>query len=330
MRFRRIVILFFLAALVAVGYYFFLPVGSGEHIIVIKSGATVSDVATLLRDSSLARSEWSVKLTAKVMGKSIKAGAYKLSWHSSVISIVRTIMDPSNILAVEVTFPEAIMLRRYASISHRELGIDSVKFMRAANDRKFISSLGVDASSLEGYLLPDTYRIGYGATERDVLELLVTAWKKYFDDSIRAFVPKKFSTHEFITLASIVDAEAVVSEERSRIAGLYLNRLAKPMRLEADPTVRYSIGGDRVVTHHDLERESPYNTYLHDGLPPGPINNPGRDALRATARPEEHNYFYFVAKGDGSGEHYFARTFEEHKLYVAKYARAKAHATSRK
>jgi UPF0755 protein len=187
-------------------------------------------------------------------------------------------------------------------------------------------------STLEGYLYPDTYELARErATSQDLL-------RRQLDNFARLAVPAyrqsaaagstTLSLHEVVTLASIVEREAVLDEERPVIAAVYLNRLAKEMKLDADPTVQYAMGyqagtGQWWKTPVSLDEysqvESPYNTYLHVGLPPGPIASPGIASIRAVLNPAKHDYLYFVALPDGSGRHAFSRTFDEHLENVRRY-----------
>ena len=176
-----------------------------------------------------------------------------------------------------------------------------------------------DPPSLEGYLFPDTYHLSEDMTAVDLVKAMLDNFEDQVDAELRAqFAQNGFSLHQAVTLASIIEREAVIAEEGSVIASVFLNRLALGMKLETDPTVQYAIGSEgdgwwkTSLTLEDLNVQSPYNTYLHDGLPPGPIANPGLSALRAVAFPAETTYLYFRAMCDGSGRHAFAVTYEEH------------------
>jgi UPF0755 protein len=176
-----------------------------------------------------------------------------------------------------------------------------------------------DPPSLEGYLFPDTYHLSEDMTAVDLVKVMLDNFEDQVDAELRAqFSQHGFSLHQAVTLASIIEREAVIAEEAPVIASVFLNRLALGMKLEADPTVQYAIGSEdegwwkTSLTLDDLIIQSPYNTYLYEGLPPGPIANPGLSALRAVAFPAETTYLYFRAMCDGSGRHAFAVTYEEH------------------
>lgn len=187
-------------------------------------------------------------------------------------------------------------------------------------------------ASLEGYLFPDTYELPLeGATAQDLLQRQLDTFARRVLPLYEAAVAQGTTTlslYKVLTVASIVEREAVAAEERPAIAGVYLNRLAAGIKLEADPTVQYAMGYQPATdqwwkTPVFLEEysgvDSPYNTYLYPGLPPGPIANPGLSSIQAVLQPEQHAYLYFVALPDGSGRHVFATTFEEHSINVQKY-----------
>jgi UPF0755 protein len=170
-------------------------------------------------------------------------------------------------------------------------------------------------------LYPDRYRLARDITPESLVNLLTENFQmKLSPDLTAGFERQGLSLHQAVTLASIVQREAVVADEMATIASVFLNRLAAGMNLDADPTVQYAIGYNprqgtwwtNPLSTDDLKTDSPYNTYLYPGLPPGPISNPGLDALRAVAYPEQTDYYYFRAACDGSGRHSFARTYEEH------------------
>jgi len=180
-------------------------------------------------------------------------------------------------------------------------------------DSGFCNSFGIDKNNLIGYLLPDTYAFHKGFTETEVLSVLVNRTLSVFaQDSVkRAVEAINYSRDQILTLASIVEGEAIFDDERATIAAVYLNRLKKGMRLQADPTIQYIIDGPpRRLLYKDLEIDSPYNTYKYYGLPPGPINNPGLKSILATIFAEKVKYLYFVARGDG--RHTFSNTLKEH------------------
>jgi len=199
------------------------------------------------------------------------------------------------------------------SVLCRKLDLDSSLFDSLSQDPAFLSSQNIKAENLRGYLLPDTYFFETGMTERQILEYLIRQNSLLFKtDSVqRALEISRLNIHQILTLASIIEGEAILNSERSQIAAVYFNRLKRGMLLQADPTIQFILPGPpRRVLYKDLETDSPYNTYKYSGLPPGPINNPGRASIMAALFPADSDYLYFVARGDGS--HSFHRTLREH------------------
>jgi UPF0755 protein len=186
-------------------------------------------------------------------------------------------------------------------------------------DLIFMKEFDIKASSLEGYLFPDTYYFFEGTSSRKVLVTMIDEfWKNFNKTFIERTNELGFTVHEVVTLASIIEGEALLDKERAIISSVYHNRLKKRMKLQADPTIQYLIPGNpKALSLRDLKRVSPYNTYLNYGLPPGPINNPGLESIRAALYPASTDYLYFVAQGDGS--HVFTTNQQDHlkakKLY---------------
>jgi UPF0755 protein len=181
----------------------------------------------------------------------------------------------------------------------------------------------VEAQTLEGYLFPETYKFSLAMAERQVVRLMVDHFFGILDSRMRRRARDMgMSVHEVVTMASIIEGEAVLDHERPLISAVYHNRLQKRMRLQADPTVQYAIpDGPRRLFNRDYRIDSPYNTYRHYGLPPGPIMSPGEASIRAAVDPAEVGYLYFVAQGDGS--HIFSRTMQEHEAAKRKTRRAR-------
>jgi UPF0755 protein len=207
---------------------------------------------------------------------------------------------------------EGLRSRTQARILARAIGVDSARYVALVHDEGFARSLGIDSPSLEGYLLPETYLFSWQTDEREVIRRQVAQFKRVYNDSLQARARiLGWTMNKVVTMASIVEGEAVLAEERPIISGVYHNRLRKGMRLEADPTIQFILGdGPRRVLYTDLKRDDPYNTYLYAGLPPGPINNPGKSAILAALYPAPHNYLYFVANGEGG--HWFSSNYNDH------------------
>ncbi len=223
---------------------------------------------------------------------------------------------------IKVTIPEGLRSEQIAAILAREVGIDSARFMHLVRDSVFTRRLGLRANSLEGYLLPETYFLPWKPEESTLIHQMVQSTLQLFQaDSIqRRLRELHMSVHQVLTLASIIEGEVVVDSERVLVSSVYHNRLRRGWRLQADPTIQFILKGrPRRLTYRDLEIDSPYNTYRYRGLPPGPINNPGRRSILAALYPARTDYLYFVATGDG--RHHFSRTQREHLIWKRKFNR---------
>ena len=211
-----------------------------------------------------------------------------------------------------ITILEGWNSRQLAKHLSNEMGLDYDNIIKTVTDKNFIKSMKIQSESLEGYLYPDTYFFYDGVDEISVIKRLVRESQVFWNDSNIAMANSmNFSQHEILTLASIIEGEAIYDSERPIISAVYHNRLKRGMKLQADPTIQYVIeDGPRRLLNKDLRIKSPYNTYLYKGLPPGPINSPGFMSLHAALYPQENEYLYFVAKGDGY--HTFSKNEKEH------------------
>ncbi len=285
---------------------------------IVSKGASFSEVLDSLEANGIITSRWRIKLAARVLDVSTSVMVGKYSFQSGVSnsSILTHLADGSGRVMIAVSIPEGARMRSIASRYARAIDADSARFIALCTDSAFIRSLGLDVPDLEGYLLPDTYNFHWETGEGAVIREMVGAFHKFYNDTLKERQRELGrSLHEIVTMASIVEGESKKDDERAVIAGVYYNRLRKRMRLEADPTIQYIIpDGPRRLTYRDLETPSPYNTYRNYGLPPGPVNNPGRKALLAALFPEQHAYLFFVA--DGFGGHTFTKTFSEHRRAV--------------
>jgi len=302
-------------------YEFHDPKGK---VVTIPRGASFHSAVDSLFNSHVIRNRWSFQIAGRLLGytKTIKTGKYLFVSGQSNLDILTDIRIGKSRMIIPVTIPEGWRMDQVARRYKREIGIDADKFLALCHDSGFIHEQNIAAASLEGYLLPDTYAFYWQTEEREIINRMLDEFKHFYSDTLLERQREmKTSQQEILTLASIIEAESSIGEERPVIAGVYWNRLKKRMRLEADPTVQYALGEGKKLNHQDLEFDSPYNTYRHYGLPPGPINNPGKSSIRATLFPQQHAYLYFVATGIGG--HHFAYNFVDHQKNILKYHRTR-------
>jgi len=283
----------------------------------VSRGESFSAVAARLYDGGVVVDPRALRVYAKLrrVDRSIKTGTYEFTIGEPPLEVLGRLVD-GDILKVAVTIPEGFTTWDIAG-AFRAAGVDSVAMLAATRDSTERARRRIDALSLEGYLFPDTYVVPWGVTPREVIRMMTARLDDVFVDSLFArAVDIGMTPHEVLTLASIVEAEARVDGERPVISAVYHNRLRRGMKLEADPTVAYAMGGYRGrLLYADLEIDSPYNTYRHTGLPPGPICSPGAASIHAALYPDATtSALYFVARGDGS--HVFSDTLREHRAAV--------------
>lgn len=294
-------------------------------ILIVPHGASFDAILDSLERADLVsdRASFRILTTATGADDAIKSGTYKFQRGISQAKLLKALREGHSTVRVKVTFPEGVTIRRIASIAAEKAGIDSTELVRLANDRKFLESIGLNASTAEGYLMPDTYFVYWGEAPESLLKRMSGLFLQFYNSERKEQVKgMNLTPYQAIILASLVEGEARVDKDRPIVARLYLNRLERGMKLDADPTIQYVIpGGPRRLFYEDLKYESPYNTYKYKGLPPTPINNPGRASIEAALNPPPHDYLFMVAKGDGSGAHTFSRTKAEHDRAVREYRR---------
>lgn len=271
-----------------------------------------------LKHQGLIRNGTAFRLLAKTnmsLGKcpSPKAGYYDLSPSMSSEEILDRICAGKTAKR-KVTFPEGFTVRQMGERLEEKLEVPAAEFAKAARGSAVQRALPfrLPSGSLEGYLFPTTYALPVGEKPAFVVSEMVASFNEFFFKPNRsAIAGSPLNLHEIVTLASLVEREARVAAERQMIAGVLVNRLNKGMRLQCDATVQYALGNHKArLTFADLKVDSPYNTYLHEGLPPGAICNPGLDCLMAALKPAKVSYLFYVARANGS--HVFTRTYEEH------------------
>jgi UPF0755 protein len=284
---------------------------------IVRNGAGLTEIASnlernaIISDARIFRNLTATHLSA---GESLKAGEYEIKARASMRDIMELLKSGKSIL-YSVSFPEGLTVRQM--------------FDRMLQDTVLEGDLPA-ALPTEGSLRPDTYKFSRGTKRSEIIEQMAAAQQRLVDqiwDKRDSSLPLR-SKEEFVTLASIVEKETGVPDERAHVASVFLNRLGKGMRLQSDPTIIYGLFGgegkpaDRPIYQSDLKRDTPYNTYVIKGLPPTPIANPGKDALEAVANPWKTQDLYFVA--DGSGGHVFSATLEEHNANVKRWRKLEA------
>ncbi|KAA3634685.1 MAG: endolytic transglycosylase MltG [Calditrichaeota bacterium] len=292
------------------GYTSESDLGDKSVTIIIKQGDSFNSVLSKLLDDKVIDSKFMMKLMAKLSGadKKLVPGRYDFSGKNSAKSVLEK-LENGDFFRVKVTIPEGNTIWETASLLARKLELDSAQIHQMNFDTLLLKKYNLPY--LEGYLYPETYYFPWGSSEREVVETLIEMFITETSGIWLEQVPNNLSREEVVIMASIIEGETGLVDERRLVSSVYHNRLTKRMKLDADPTVIYGLGGlDRPLWKKDLKKDSPYNTYLRRGLPPTPINSPGAASIKAAMNPEKSEYFYFVADTDGS--HYFSRTNAEH------------------
>jgi len=299
--------------------------GGGRVIFEVELGESVPDMAARLQGEGIIRSAeaFQTYLVYSGLDTGVQAGEHQLSPALNALQIALAMQDATPLEVSFSVLPGWRAEEIAALLPTSGLAVSEDDFLALVRDPSGLDlppSLA-DLASLEGFLYPDVYRL-----ERDIsAEEMLLTFVRRFDEQVpqttrEALERQGYSLVEGVTLASIVQREAVVAEEQPMIASVFHNRMQDGMKLDSDPTVQYAVGFDadraswwvNPITAADLQTDSPYNTYLYAGLPPGPIANPALSAIQAVAFPAQTPYYFFRARCDGSGRHVFARTYEEH------------------
>lgn len=307
------------------------PTGGPAVEVVIPAGSSTQGIAERLVAAGVIPRAITFQMLARLRGDDarMKAGRYRFDGPYSMLDVVRKLAS-GDIERREVTFPEGRNIFDMAEIAGRN-GLSAESFLKAARDVSAIADLDPKATSLEGYLFPETYDLQDGMAEEALTGAMVKSARRVFtelglDATGRTIAGVPLSLHQIVTLASIVELETAAPEERPRIAGVFLNRLKKGMRLQTDPTVIYALklAGryDGNIHKADLDNPSPYNTYRFAGLPPGPIGSPGRAAFKAVLEPEATDALFFVSRNDGT--HVFSATLRDHERAVDEFQRRRS------
>jgi len=279
----------------------------------IDHGTTLSNISDKLNKKGLVTNKWVFEFLTKIKGleKSMQAGTFRASNVHTNIEVINNIVFGSPDRK-KITFLEGWNMNQVARHLSEELNFNYSEVLKLFSDEKLIKELQINSNTLEGYLFPETYYFFEGVDKTAVIKRLVKEHKKFWNNkNLFKADSLGFTPYEIIILASIIEGEAIYDSERPIISAVYHNRLKIGMKLQADPTVQYIIDdGPRRLLNKDLRIKSPYNTYMYQGLPPGPINSPGEKSLIAALSPQNNDYLYFVAKGDGY--HTFSRNEKEH------------------
>lgn len=298
--------------------YILLPAGFGPEVYVrVETGSGARKIGRDLVEQGVLRSADVFALWTRLLGAQgrLQAGEYKVRPGMTPPVIVWQ-MKKGRVASAGITIPEGFNLTQIAETLANARLVDKDEFLTLA--RHATSLLAGDTrfapptASLEGYLFPDTYRIAPGTPVAEILHIMLNRTaEKVLPLVENTPMPAGFDLHKLLTLASIVEKEAQIADERPLIASVFLNRLRRGMPLQSDPTVKYVLSPAPLrLSRTDIAIDSPYNTYRFKGLPPGPIASPGMASVQAVLHPANTDYLYFVARGDGS--HMFSKTYQEH------------------
>jgi len=280
--------------------------------VTIPPGATLTAAAESLHARGVIGSATSFRFLARALGKSdeIKAGVYEFVPHMPVLDALGVLTSGHEALR-RLGIVEGLMLPELAEAVELQLGVAPREFIAAASDSALARRAGAPRPLLDGYLYPSTYLVRHGVTAPELVTMMVTEFERQWRRPWTARLDSlQMTRHQIVTLASIIEGEVLYPPDRKYVSSVYHNRLRRGMRLQADPTVIYALGRRRRLFERDYQVRSPYNTYLVDGLPPGPIGQPAAASLEAALYPAETRFLYLVAQPDG--KHVFSRTYPEH------------------
>ena len=307
-----------------------VPEDTSEVVLFILPGSTTEQIADQLREAGVIRSALAFRLRARQSGLdgSFQAGQHVLRRNMTTDQAIQALQKAVS-QERSLTLIEGWRREEMAAYLEAQSAFTASEFLGLTTGTGFERDFLADkpeSATLEGYLFPNTYRIHVDTTANQFVASLLDQFARQIRGAVgEGFTANGLSIHQAVTLAAIIEREAQVPAERPLIASVFYNRLAINMHLGADPTVQYALGYQesenrwwkKALTYDDLKVDSPYNTYVNLGLPPGPICNPGLASLQAVAAPAQSDYYFFVATGDGS--HVFSRTFEEHNANIRKY-----------
>jgi UPF0755 protein len=311
------------ATAAATAWVVLMPFGpSAEVFVELQPGSSTAAIGRQLEEAGIVRSQFAFDLMRWWRRGTLRAGEYRFDRPASVLEVYRRIAR-GDVFTRPVTIPEGSNIYEIAARLEQAGFVSRKDFLEAAvSQAGLVSDLDPEARSLEGYLFPDTYRFSRKVNAVEICKAMVRRFR-----ATAAQLGLKENVHTVVTLASLVEKETAVDSERPLVAGVFTNRLARKMPLMTDPAVIYGLETQGrwtgIIYRSDLKFDTPYNTYLHAGLPPGPVANPGLHSLRAALNPAPTDYLYFVASGaNPQGGSRFASTLEEHEHNVAGYRRA--------
>ena len=283
-----------------------------SSVITIEKGMSLNSVSNLLLENEIIVNQniFKLKVITRGLASKIPTGRFLIDGKISDAILIDLIFNKGPI-KLKLTIPEGSQSKNLFQDINTLLNTD-YDFNKYFNSTEILEQYKVNASSLEGYLYPDTYYLYHDSSPEEIIDILLSEFWKKFDENLQDRANQLgFSVHEVVTLASIIEGEAMLDSERSTISSVYHNRLKINMKLQADPTIQYIIPGPpKTLSNRDLRIKSDYNTYQNYGLPPGPINNPGIASIKAALYPEDTNFLFFVAQGDGS--HAFTTNEKDH------------------
>jgi len=330
-RFRTYLIAALVSGLVVAGAGAWMIFGTntldyaGERSVKIPPGADFAAVVDSLEQRDILASQTTFRLVGWLSGwrHQVKTGHYTFEAGASnyrMLDVLRRGLQTP----LRVTIPPGSRPEVVAAVAGREMAFTPSAFRAALRDTALAAALGTDTTALFGYMMPETYFFYWQTPADDVVRRIKEHFDTFYERTLQAGADSLDLTKaELVTLASIIEWETGIVDEKPRIAGVYLNRVDRGMPLQADPTVQYAVmereGQKRRLLFRDYDIEHPYNTYNYRGLPPGPLTNPSPSSMRAVVNAEEHRYFYFVATGDGG--HTFSRTLREHVRAANEYRR---------
>jgi UPF0755 protein len=320
--FRRILILILIPLMLISAYAYYQnqsPSLMKDAVFIIHEGEPLRMIASRLKKNNLIRnSSFFLASGALNLGYKYKSGKYRIKSGMTTFDILKAIYQ-GRVLSEKITIPEGYNIYEIAE-KLDDSGITSKKeFLKYCTDRQFLKKIGINSSTAEGYLFPDTYVFNEDMNAGEVIKVMY----KRFSNVINSIGMKEIrksglSFSDVIKMASLIEEEAAVSSERKYISSVFHNRMKRNMRFDCDPTVRYAVKKfSGKIYYSDLKTDSPYNTYIYKGFPPTPISSPGRESILAAITPAESSFLYFVSRNDRS--HYFSSSLREHNAAVKKF-----------